>query len=207
LRGQRVLDVGCGTGRLAAALADDARVWGIDESPEMLAVAKKRVPPTVRLKRGRAESPPFKDGWFDRLAYWLVIHLLDRAAAFAAARRLLGAEGRASIVTFDSEYFDEFWLNRYFPRLEQIDRARFPTAEQLEEELRDAGFRTVRLLRPIQRDRLDRATALAKIRGRHISTFDLLDADEYEQGRRRAENELPAELEYTTRWLIAIADV
>jgi predicted RNA methylase len=35
LRGARVLDAGCGTGRLAAALADSgiARVWGVDRSP------------------------------------------------------------------------------------------------------------------------------------------------------------------------------
>ena len=35
LRGRRVLDVGCGTGRLSAALAErgGARVWGVDASP------------------------------------------------------------------------------------------------------------------------------------------------------------------------------
>jgi ubiquinone/menaquinone biosynthesis C-methylase UbiE len=206
LRGRRVLDVGCGTGRFAAALADEARVWGIDASREMLAVARARLPREVRLKLARAEEPPFKDGWFDRLVYWLVIHLLDRPAAFAVARRLLSAEGRACVVSFDSAYFDDFWLNRYFPRFEQIDRDRFPTAEELERELLEAGFAHVRLIRHEHRDRLDRATALAKIEGRHISTFDLLDPQEYEQGRRRAEAKLPAEIEYRTRWLVAIAE-
>ena len=206
LRGRRVLDAGCGTGRLAAALASQARVWGIDASAEMLSVARERVPPNVRLKRARAEDPPFKDGWFERVVYWLVIHLLDRPAAFRAAHRVLSPGGLACAVTFDSTYFSGFWLNRYFPRFEEIDRARFPTAAELEEELLTAGFERVRLITHDQSSRMDRQTALTKIAGRHISTFDLLTEDEYEQGRALAERELPAEIEVETRWLIAIAE-
>jgi ubiquinone/menaquinone biosynthesis C-methylase UbiE len=206
LPGQRVLDIGCGTGRLVAALAPKSSVWGIDSSAEMLAVARKRVPANVKLKLARAEDPPFKDSWFDRVVYWLVIHLLDREAAFRTARRLLAPGGRACVVTFDSEYFSDFWLNRCFPRFEAIDRARFPTADELERELREAGFGQVRLVRHHQHDRIDRETALAKIAGRHISTFDLLDDAEYEEGRRLAERTLPATVEYDTEWLIAIAE-
>jgi SAM-dependent methyltransferase len=206
LRGRRVLDAGCGTGRLGRALAPHASVWGIDASAEMLAVARTRVPSSVRLKLASAENPPFKAGWFERVVYWLVVHLLDRPAAFAAAHRLLDDGGRACVVTFDSHYFAGYWLNRYFPRFEAIDLARFPTADELERELKDAGFVDVRFTRHRQRDRLDRATALAKIAGRHISTFDLLDPAEYEHGLRVAERELPAEIEYDVHWLIAIGE-
>src|SRR5256714_12725603 len=61
LRGQRVLDAGCGTGRFVTALAPQASVWGIDASNEMLDVARIRVPANVKLKLARAENPPFKD--------------------------------------------------------------------------------------------------------------------------------------------------
>jgi ubiquinone/menaquinone biosynthesis C-methylase UbiE len=206
LRGRRVLDAGCGTGRLAAALAPDARVWGIDASPEMLALARERVPANVRLKLARAEEPPFKEGWFERVVYWLVIHLLDRPAAFRAAHRLLASGGLACAVTFDSTYFSGFWLSRYFPRLEEIDRARFPNEAELEAELRSAGFESVWFVRHRQRERIDRETALAKIAGRHISTFDLLDEEEYERGRAQAERELPAHIDADTDWLIALAE-
>jgi ubiquinone/menaquinone biosynthesis C-methylase UbiE len=201
-----VLDVGCGTGRLAAALAPESRVWGIDPSPEMVEVARKRVPRDVRLKVATAEEPPFKDGWFERVIYWLVVHLIDRPAAFRAAHRLLAPGGRVCVVTFDSAYFSDFWLSRYFPRLKEIDRARFPTAEALERELREAGFESVRLIKHLQRSSIDREAALAKIAGRHISTFDLLDDEEYEQGQARAERELPSVTEYQVPWLVAIAE-
>ena len=80
LAGRRVLDVGCGTGRLAAALADEARakVWGIDASPEMVAVARESVPAGVGVRLAAAERLPFRDGWFDRVTMSLVIHLVDR---------------------------------------------------------------------------------------------------------------------------------
>jgi ubiquinone/menaquinone biosynthesis C-methylase UbiE len=205
LAGRRVLDAGCGTGRFLEALAPEARVWGIDASAEMLAVARTRVPRSVRLKQARAEEPPFRDGWFDRVVYWLVIHLLQRPAAFSAAYRLLGDDGRACIVTFDVAHFERYWANRFFPSFEALDRARFPTAAELEAELRAAGFAEVRLVPCTQRETIDRASALAKLRGRHISTFDLLEPDEYAAGLERAEAELPEQVETELHWLLAIA--
>lgn len=201
-----MLDAGCGTGRFAAALAPEARVWGIDPSPGMLEVARERVPRSVRLKLARAEEPPFRDGWFERIVYWLVIHLLDRPAAFAAAQRMLGERGRVCIVTFDPRHFEEYWANRFFPSFERLDRARFPTAAELEGELREAGFGAVRLVTHVQRETIDRDAALRKIRGRHISTFDLLEPEEYAEGSARAEAELPDQVETAMHWLVALAD-
>lgn len=201
-----MLDAGCGTGRFVAALADRAKVWGLDASPEMLAVARARVPRSVRLKEGQAERPPFRDGWFDRIVYWLVVHLLDRPAAFAAAHRLLAEGGRACVATFDPAHFDHYWANRFFPSLERIDRERFPTVAELEAELRGPGFSSVRMLRHVQHDTVGRDEALAKLRGKHISTFDLIAEDEYEEGLRRAEAELPPEVDTSLHWLLAFAE-
>jgi ubiquinone/menaquinone biosynthesis C-methylase UbiE len=206
LRGRRVLDVGCGTGRLSVALAEraGAKVWGVDASPEMLAVAQSKAPRGVAFKLARAEALPFKDGWFERVALWLVVHLVERPAAFAEARRVLAGDGRLVVVSFDESHFERYWLNSYLPSLEAIDRARFPTRARLETELRGAGFVDVETLRLDQRGVLSRGEALHRLRGRHISTFDLISDAEYEKGLAEAERTLPDEIELELRWLVAI---
>jgi ubiquinone/menaquinone biosynthesis C-methylase UbiE len=203
LAGRRVLDIGCGTGRFLAQLAVVAKAWGVDASPEMLEVARTRAA-GAGLKLGSAEELPFKDGWFERATMWLVAHLLDRRRAFAEAARVIVPGGRFAVATFDPSYFDSFWLNALFPSMEAVDRARFPTATELESELTGAGF-DVRLLRLSQRGSLAREDALERIRGKHISTFDLITDEEYAAGLARAERELPERVDYRVEWLVAVA--
>jgi SAM-dependent methyltransferase len=193
LRGRRVLDVGCGTGRLVAALVDDAhaKAWGIDASSEMVAVARETVPAAAGVRQGAAEQLPFRDGWFDRVTMSLVLHLLDRPQALAEARRVVPADGRIAISTFHPDHFATYWLHPFFPSIKTIDEQRFPTPEQLERELPAAGFPHVEMRRLTGENELSREDALARIRGHHISTFDLLDAEEIEEGSARAERELP----------------
>jgi ubiquinone/menaquinone biosynthesis C-methylase UbiE len=207
LRGRRVLEVGCGTGRLSAALAERAlaKIWAVDASPEMLAVARRKAPRGVAFKHARAEALPFKDGWFERAVAMLVVHVLDRPRAFAELRRVLAEDGRLAIATFDPAHIHGYWLNRYFPSIETIDLARFAPAEVLAGELRAAGFAEVRTSRLNQRATIDRETALERIRGRHISTFDLIDETEIEVGLNRAVEELPDVVEYRTEWLVVVA--
>jgi ubiquinone/menaquinone biosynthesis C-methylase UbiE len=207
LRGRRVLDVGCGTGTLAAELAERhaAKVWGVDRSPEMLEVARSRVPAGVGLKRGTAEELPFREGWFERAVVRLALHLVDRPRALAEIRRVLGPDGRFAAATFDPAHFHEYWLNAFFPSLEAIDRARFPTRDELEGELAAAGFGPPEVVRLDQQASIERADALERIRGRYISTLRLLDEDELAAGVERAEAELPERVEYELRWLLVAA--
>jgi ubiquinone/menaquinone biosynthesis C-methylase UbiE len=196
-----VLDIGCGTGRFLAQLAEVAKAWGVDSSPEMLEVARSRAG-GAGLKLGSAEELPFKDGWFERATMWLVAHLVDRPRAFAEAARVLEPGGRFAVATFDPSYFDEFWLNALFPSMEAADRARFPTAGELAEL---DEFAEVSLTRLSQTGSLAREDALDRIRGKHISTFDLISDEEYEAGLARAERELPERVDYRVEWLVAVA--
>jgi ubiquinone/menaquinone biosynthesis C-methylase UbiE len=203
LVGRRVLDVGCGTGRVAAALHErGSRVWGVEPSAEMAARARAR---GVNVKVARAEQLPFKEGWFERAVLWLVVHLVDRPAVFGELARVLAPDGRIAIATFDPEHFSRYYLNRLFPSLERIDRARFPEPSQLVAELQAAGF-SARIVPLTQQGRIERDEALRRIRGRFISTLRLLDDDEFEHGLVRAERELPEVVRYELHWAIAVAN-
>jgi ubiquinone/menaquinone biosynthesis C-methylase UbiE len=201
-----VLDVGCGTGRVAVALAElGSRVWGVDSSEEMLAVGRARAGRTVGLKRGRAEALPFKDGWFERAVLRLVVHLVDREQALPELARVLAPAGRVAIATFDPAHFEGFWLNRYFPAIERIDAARFPDPEALATELERTGFSRVRVESLVQHDSISRKEALDRIRGRYISTLYLLSEEELSKGTARAADELPAVVSLELRWAIVTA--
>jgi ubiquinone/menaquinone biosynthesis C-methylase UbiE len=206
LRGRRVLDVGCGTGRLAAALVAEARakVWGIDASKEMVAVARETLPAGVGVRFGVAERLPFRDGWFDRVTMSLVVHLVDRPLALAEARRVVSVGGRIVLATFHPDHFASYWLNPFFPSIRKIDEARFPAPDALRAELAEAGFPRFEEQRLTAEITLSREEALARIHGRHISTFDLLPADEVAEGTARAERELPERIVTRLDQLVAV---
>ncbi len=78
-----VLDVATGTGAVARELLARKRctVVGLDQSPEMLAEARRRLPASVTLLEGRAEKLPFPDGAFDGLTFTYLLRYVDDPAA------------------------------------------------------------------------------------------------------------------------------
>jgi demethylmenaquinone methyltransferase/2-methoxy-6-polyprenyl-1,4-benzoquinol methylase len=81
--GDTVLDVATGTGAVATELVRAKRcvVVGLDQSAEMLAEARLRVPPEVRLVEGSAEQLPFSDGSFDALTFTYLLRYVDDPGA------------------------------------------------------------------------------------------------------------------------------
>ena len=78
-----VLDVATGTGAVARELLARKRctVVGLDQSPEMLAEARRRLPESVTLLEGPAEALPFPDGAFDALTFTYLLRYVDDPAA------------------------------------------------------------------------------------------------------------------------------
>lgn len=108
--GDKVLDVGCGTGNyarhLAEAAGDDGLVVGMDSSPAMLAAAVKRGGgPNLAYLLGDAMSLPFEDGQFDAVCCIGVIHsLAEPMRSLEEMVRVLAAGGRLAIMAvFDDE--------------------------------------------------------------------------------------------------------
>jgi demethylmenaquinone methyltransferase / 2-methoxy-6-polyprenyl-1,4-benzoquinol methylase len=100
--GQRILDVATGTGMVAAQLARrGARVVGLDQSEEMLAVARRRFGTGVELVLGEAEQLPFADAEFDALTFtYLLRYVDDPAATLRELARVVRPGGRIGMVEF-----------------------------------------------------------------------------------------------------------
>jgi SAM-dependent methyltransferase len=95
--GRRILDAGCGSGPLFAALRDrGAVVAGFDKSAGMLELARRRLGEAADLRVADLGGPlPFADGSFDDVVASLVLHYLeDWAAPLAEMRRVLKPGGR-----------------------------------------------------------------------------------------------------------------
>src|SRR5579864_8577225 len=95
--GRRILDAGCGSGPLFAALRErGAIVTGVDSSAKMLELARQRLGASAALHLADLGSPlPFPDGAFDDVIASLVLHYLeDWTAPLAELRRVLTPGGR-----------------------------------------------------------------------------------------------------------------
>ena len=102
--GQRLLEVGSGTGYFLRALAQSgARCVGIEPSAEMLAVASRAEAGRIDNLRGRGESLPFGPATFDCVAYVTTLEFVaDPAEAVREAARVCRPGGRIVCVVLNS---------------------------------------------------------------------------------------------------------
>lgn len=156
--GLRVLDIGCGTGSLALALARrGAHVTGIDISPQMLDMARRKV---EEARLGEAVTlvqmsaidldETFETGSFDLITSTLVFSELsdeEQAYVLCQCRRLLAKEGRVVIA---DETVPPSWPRRLLHLLVRLPlvvltyvltQTTTGAVQDLEGKLTAAGFR------------------------------------------------------------------
>jgi ubiquinone/menaquinone biosynthesis C-methylase UbiE len=157
LSGERVLDVGTGTGivarRAALRVGPEGTVTGLDPSQGMLAVARamaEREGVPVAWHEGRAEGLPFPDGGFDLvLSQFALMFFRDLDAALGEMRRVLVPGGRALFSVFQGIERHPFYvaLDRAIARRLNTSAVgaifALGDAEQLRASLQRAGFREV----------------------------------------------------------------
>jgi trans-aconitate methyltransferase len=98
---ERVLDIGCGDGKVTALIARDVPrgcVVGIDQSPEMIGFAQRHFPgsdfPNLRFEQAQAQELSF-DAQFDWVVSFACLHwVIDHRPVLAAIHRSLRPGGR-----------------------------------------------------------------------------------------------------------------
>jgi ubiquinone/menaquinone biosynthesis C-methylase UbiE len=107
--GQSVLDVGCGTGTLALMVKrthPDAKVFGLDADPEMLAIARAKSAEQAleaEFSQGFASEMPYPDRSFDRVLSTLMIHHLktpEKKQMAHEVARVLKPGGQIHVLDF-----------------------------------------------------------------------------------------------------------
>ena len=152
--GQRVLDLGCGTGTLAIMVMErepDAEVTGLDADSQILVLARRKAAEAgvqIEFDQGLADELRYADGSFDRVVSTLFFHHLtseDKHACLAEIRRVLGPGGELHLADWtapaDPLQAALSWQIRLF---DGLDRTRDNFTGRLADVVSEAGFSDVR---------------------------------------------------------------
>ncbi len=162
--GERILDIGCGTGRLTSEItqrAGGAKVAGTDRSRAMLVQARTHYPEAAVYAQADGVDLPFPDATFDAVFSTATFHWIkDHDRLFAEIHRVLTPGGRLVSQCGGGPNLQE--LYRRAQRLRSSgpyaayfegwgDPWHFATAEETEHRLQAAGFHAIRVtLEPAQ---------------------------------------------------------
>jgi arsenite methyltransferase len=160
-KGDSVLDIGCGTGRLALQVSDivgpSGSVTGIDPSPHRIEIANARLNGSKNLSFGIGQGEELRDlkeNSFDHAYYCAVFHWIeDKRSALHEAYRVLkpgglvGITSRAGVSTFSVKRIVDNVLKKYPEIMKDINHnnsGMWATRKELEALLTEAGFEDIR---------------------------------------------------------------
>ena len=150
--GQRILDIGCGTGTLAVQLKQeraDVEVVGLDPDPKALgrAIAKAtRARVSVQFDQGFADALPYESSSFDRVLSSLMFHHLEdetREKTLREVLRVLKPGGSFHLLDFTGSHGShDSGLHSHLARLfHSDDRLKHNSDARILELMRSAGLK------------------------------------------------------------------
>lgn len=149
--GDKVLDIGCGTGTSALIIAkdvgDEGEVVGIDLSSRMLDIARKKLKRSgfrnVTFLQANAEDIPYPDSYFDKVTAFAVLHEMNHEGRVNTLReiyRLLKPNGKALIADYDlPERIGGMLLMRFLLAMFEGETARDMILRGIDSEIKEAG--------------------------------------------------------------------
>lgn len=189
-QGKRILDLGCGTGNVALQLLEviDLNIIGADISIPMLEVARKKSLDVIRADANNT-GLPFLDNSFDTVMGVYIIHQIKSLTSlFSECFRIL-RKGTLVLLTSSHAQIERQHpvIKQFFPSFISIDKNRFPDIHRVDNLLNAAGFRDIKHEEvrggsiPLDDE------YLRKVKGKHISTYQLLPQREFESGVEKLE--------------------
>jgi len=162
LHQQDVLDIGCGTGNYAAAVAPHiGSLTCMDGSPAMLAKCEEKLGDerTSAFVQGLLPTLPFDDNSFDSAMCNVVIHHIENdetrptwantLALMKEAKRVLRPGGTLCFNHITPEQVDGYWFLAYVPECRERWKTTLVPTKQFHELLGEAGLSDVRRTTPL----------------------------------------------------------
>lgn len=191
----KVLEVGCGTIHWLKALEqlEDINSFGIDSSLKMLKTGKG--PAEVVLCQGSAEYLPMKSNAIDFIYCINALHHFnDKLAFIQEAHRLLTTGGKIAIIGMDPrDNRNQWYIFRFFQGTFQKDLERYPSWDQIQDWLNQAGFANITSMDvELIHDPKSGSDVLSDpfLNKNACSQLSLLSQEEYKQGLEKIKEKI-----------------
>jgi len=180
-----ILDLGCGTGRFAKALAARfrARVIGLDPSTKMLTQARDRGGGATFYANATAESLPLAADSVDMVFLSMVFHhFTDRARAASECHRVLRSGGRVFLRAGSSDRISDYPYVPFFPTSRPVLERTLPSIAVQSEVFQGAGFHRIAATFVVQQIAENYKAYADKLAAGGDSVLATLDPEEFAAG-------------------------
>lgn len=185
IKGDTILDFGCGTGNYLKKFSMDYDVatYGVEPSSKMRKIAQNKIS-SDHILDGNHLHIPFDNNQFSKIYCTDVIHHIEQLDLFFKNLLSTAQTGaKLCICTESSQQLAEKYWIKYFPSIVHIDFKRFHQIESIVQTGETAGWiykKTLRteseILAPISQNFMER------VKKRTLSVLNLIPNDEYERG-------------------------